>query len=356
MQSFQVTEFGAPLVAVDNPTPKPQGAEILLKVVASGVCHSDLHLWEGGYELGHGKRLSLAERGVRLPRTMGHETVGEVIALGPDASGVGIGDIRLIYPWMGCGNCAVCATGAEHYCPSPRYMGIYRDGGYADHVLVPDTRYLIDLNGLDPLTAAPYACSGLTTFSALKKVEDIFPTHPIVIIGAGGLGLMSLSLLSAMGGKGAVVVDIDDRKRQAALEAGALAAIDGRASDVSSQVLQATGGPVHAVIDLVGSEQTATLGFDLLIKGGRLIMVGLFGGAAPWALPLIAMKAATIQGSNVGSIPELRELLQLVKAKNLPPIPVSQLPLESATRTLEQLRDGEIVGRAVLVPACGCSG
>src|SRR5205814_3656865 len=105
----------------------------------------------------------------------------------------------------------------------------FRPGGYGDHVLVPHPRYLIPFGGLTPAEAAPYACSGVTTFGALRKLGDVIDTDPIVVIGAGGLGLMCLTLLKAMGGKGAIVVDIDTTKREAALKAGALAAVDGAA-------------------------------------------------------------------------------------------------------------------------------
>ena len=125
---------------------------------------------------------------------------------------------------------------------------------------------------------------------------------PIVIFGAGGLGLMALSLLKAMGGKGAIVVDIDAKKREAAEKAGALATVDGKAPDALAQLAQKAGGPIRAVIDLVGNAQTTQLGFDCLTKGGKLVIVGLFGGGAPWALPLIPIKAVTIQGSYVGNL------------------------------------------------------
>ncbi len=222
MKSFQVADFNAPLKEVDAPTPQPQGTQVLIKVKAAGVCHSDLHIWEGGYDLGHGRKpLSLKDRGVSLPRTMGHETVGEVVAFGPDVAAgdkgdLKIGDIALVYPWLGCGKCETCLGGDENMClVKPNSIGVYCDGGYADHMTVPHPKYLLNLKGLDPVTAAPYACSGVTTYSALKKVESVFHT-PIVIFGAGGLGLMALSLLKAMGGKGAIVVDIDARKREAA--------------------------------------------------------------------------------------------------------------------------------------------
>jgi alcohol dehydrogenase, propanol-preferring len=356
MKSFQVADFNAPLKEVDQPTPQPSGTQVLVKVKAAGVCHSDLHIWEGGYDLGHGRKpLSLKDRGVSLPRTMGHETVGEVAAFGPDVKerdkgDLKIGDIALAYPWLGCGKCATCLAGEENMCVvKPNALGVYCDGGYADHMTVPHPKYLLNLKGLDPVTAAPYACSGVTTYSALKKVEKDFGT-PIVIFGAGGLGLMALSLLKAMGGKGAIVVDIDARKREAAEQAGALATVDGKAPDALEQLTKKAGEPIRAAIDLVGNAATAQLGFDCLTKGGKLVIVGLFGGGAPWALPLIPIKAITIQGSYVGNLRETQELLDLVRAKKIPPIPVTPMPLAKANDALVDLQKGRLVGRAVLTP------
>jgi propanol-preferring alcohol dehydrogenase len=355
MKSFKVTDFNAPLEEVDEPTPQPSGTQVLIKVKAAGVCHSDLHIWEGGYDLGHGRKpLSLKDRGVSLPRIMGHESVGEIVAFGPDVSeadkhGLKAGDVALVYPWIGCGKCAVCLAGDENMCAKPASLGVYCDGGYADHMTVPHPRYLLDLEGLDPVTAAPYACSGVTTYSALKKVEANFDT-PIVIFGAGGLGLMALSLLKAMGGKGAIVVDIDAKKREAAEAAGALATVDGKAPDALEQLMKKAGEPIRAAVDLVGNAATAQLGFDCLAKGGKLVMVGLFGGGAPWALPLIPIKAITIQGSYVGNLRETAELLELVRAKKIPAIPVTTLPLNKANEALTDLQKGKLVGRAVLTP------
>ena len=161
---------------------------------------------------------------------------------------------------------------------------------------------------------------------------------------------MSLSILKALGGKGAIVVDVDARKRRAALECGALAAIDGRDPDALSQITRAAEGPVRGVIDLVGSSESAALGFDVLPKGGKLVIVGLFGGGAPWALPLIPIKAATIQGSYVGNLQELRELMELVATGAVARIPVTTRGLDEANATLADLREGNLVGRAVLTP------
>ena len=247
---------------------------------------------------------------------MGHETVGAVVSAGPDATGLRPGGNYLVYPWIGCGNCPSCQAGQENHCMAPACLGVHRAGGYADHVLVPHSRYLIDIGDLDPAQIAPYACSGLTTYAALKKIgEQTYRQHPVVIFGAGGLGLMCLTLIKALGGAGAIVVDIDPAKRQAALEAGALAAIDGAAPDAAQQIIKAAGGkPAQAAIDLVGAPATTSLAFDFLTKGGKLIIVGLFGGGSTWPIALIPMKALSIIGSYVGNLAELKELMELVRA------------------------------------------
>ncbi len=350
MKSFQIFDFGGPLKESDLPDPKPSGHEVVVAVKAAGVCHSDLHIWEGSYDLGGGKRLRLAERGISLPLTLGHETAGEIISVGPEVKDRKVGEMVLVYPWIGCGVCRVCKTGFENLCMKPRCLGVHCDGGYSDQIVAPHSKYLIPLDGLDPVAVAPYACSGVTTYSALKKLGSVIKDEPVLIVGAGGLGLMCLTLLKAMGGKGAVVVDIDAKRRAAALEVGALAAIDGGAPDALAQVQAAIGGPGWAAIDLVGSPQTSGLAFDSLAKGGHMIMVGLFGGSAPWSLPLIPMKATTIEGSYTGNLAETRELLDLVRSGTPPRIPIQTRPLEMATEALEDLKAGRVVGRVVLTP------
>lgn len=348
MRSYDIADWGAPLQPYDRPTPAPEGTEVLLRVTAAGVCHSDVHIWEGYFDLGGGKKFHMADRGMKLPHTLGHEIAGEVVAVGPKARGVKKGQKRLVYPWIGCGSCAVCKAGDENLCLSPRFLGIQRPGGYSDHVLVPHPRYLLDIGRMNPAEAAPYACSGLTTYSALRKVGAKLKTQPVVIIGAGGLGLMCLGLHKAMKGKSAIVVDIDPAKRAAALKLGAAAAIDGAASDAVAQIRAAAKGPVGAAIDLVGSPATAQLGIDCLTKGGQLIIVGLFGGQIALSLPLIPQRALTIQGSYVGNLGELKKLMALVRQRKIAAIPISERPFDYAATALEELRGGKVVGRTVL--------
>jgi D-arabinose 1-dehydrogenase-like Zn-dependent alcohol dehydrogenase len=352
MLSYDVCECGAPLRRMERPTPKPKGTEVLLKIKAAGVCHSDIHIWDGYYELGGGKRLQLLERGIKLPLTMGHENVGEVVAVGPDATGVKVGDVLLADPWMGCGECMVCKRGDENLCLKLRNLGVFTNGGYATHMMVPHPRYLFEIGDLTPEQAAPLACSGVTAYGALKKIDpEILRDQKIVIIGAGGVGLMGVALAKAMGGKGTIVVDIDPVKREAAKKAGAVATIDGKAADAVQQIKDATGGGAWAIIDFVGSSSTAQFGVDSVMKGGKLIIVGLFGGEVTVPTPFFPQRAMTIQGSYVGSLTEMKELLDLVRRTGQPPVPIATRPLDQVNETLTDLRNGKIVGRVVLTPA-----
>ena len=352
MRMFQVCVCGQPLQCNEAPTPQPASTQVLLKVLAAGVCHSDLHLADGYFDLGGGKRMSLQDRGMRLPVTLGHENVGEVVAVGPDAKGVKVGDVLLADPWIGCGTCAVCLRGDENLCRAMRSLGVFSDGGYADYLMVPHPRYLFGIGGLAPERAAPLACSGITTFSALKKVPTLMD-EPTVIIGAGGLGLMCLGLHQKMGGHSAIVVDIDPAKREAAKRAGAAAVIDGAAPDAVQQIMKLTkdGAGAWAAIDLVGSSASARVGFDSLIKGGKYIIVGLYGGDLTVSLPPIPMRALTIQGSYLGSLPEMAEMMELVRRKGLPDVPVTTRRLDEVNAAHADLRAGKIVGRVVLTPA-----
>ena len=226
---------------------------------------------------------------------------------------------------------------------------MFSNGGYADYMIVPHPRYLFAIGDISPERAAPLACSGVTTFGALKKVPTL-ATEPTVIIGAGGLGLMCLALHQKMGGHSAIVVDVDPAKRKAAKEAGAAHVVDGQAADAAEQIVDITQGGAWAVIDLVGSSQSARVGYDSLIKGGKYIVVGLYGGDLTISLPPIPMRALTIQGSYVGSLPEMAELMELVRRAGPPQVPVATRPLDEVNAVMAQLRAGKVIGRIVLTP------
>jgi D-arabinose 1-dehydrogenase-like Zn-dependent alcohol dehydrogenase len=256
----------------------------------------------------------------------------------------------LANPWIGCGVCAVCLRGEDNLCRAMKSLGVFSHGGYADHMMVPHPRYLFDIGNLPPERVAPLACSGVTTFSALKKVPTL-KSEPTVIIGAGGLGLMCQALHKAMGGHSAIMVDVDPGKLEAAKQAGAAHVVDGAAPDAAQRIVTLTNGGAWAVIDLVGSTQSARLGYESLVKGGKLIVVGLYGGELTLSLPPIPMRALTIQGSYTGSRHDMTELMELVRRTGLPPVPVATRPLDDVNVVLDQLRAGKIVGRVVLPPA-----
>ncbi|HWA80711.1 MAG TPA: alcohol dehydrogenase [Acetobacteraceae bacterium] len=352
MHAWAVVENGAPLQEMELPTPEPQGTEVLLAVTHCGVCHSDLHIWEGSYDIGGGRRLLVKDRGVTLPLAMGHEIVGRVVKLGPEASrvanGVKEGDLRIVYPWVGCGTCARCLAEEDNMCLTPRSIGVFQNGGYATHVLAPHPRHLIDLKGIDPTIAATYACSGVTAYSAIRKVMPLPPEEPVVVVGAGGLGLNAVAILKALGHINTVVVDVSAERRNAALAAGAAKVVDGNGDTVARSIMETCAGPVGAIIDFVNGTATARFAFDALRKGGKLVQVGFFGGELTLPLPLMAMRALTVQGNYVGSPADLRELVALAAAGKIAPLPVTTMPQREATTALMRLRDGKVTGRIVL--------
>jgi alcohol dehydrogenase/propanol-preferring alcohol dehydrogenase len=351
MRAWAVVECGKPLQEIELPTPEPEGDQVVLEVTHAGVCHSDIHIWEGEYDLGARGKLRMTDRGMKLPLAMGHEIVGRVAKWGPGAEGkVKAGDVRLVFPWVGCGQCAACRRDEENMCPRGQSLGVYRNGGYATHVLALHWKHLVPIDGLDPALAATYACSGVTVFSAARKIMPLEPDEAVVLVGAGGLGLQAISVLKAMGHRRIVSVDVDPTKLEAAKAIGAtetvLADDDGPAT--TSRIVEASGGLVAAVIDLVNGTKSAAFAFDALRKGGKLVQVGLFGGEMRVPLPLMPIKAITLQGSYVGDVKELRELVGLAQQGKIPPIPVATQPLATADQALNRLRSGQVTGRIVL--------
>lgn len=345
MISYQTTSPGGPLARVESETPEPQGTEVLVKMLACGVCHSDIHMHDGVFELGGGKQLDVGQEGLVL----GHEIFGEVVAVGPDAENVNIGDRRVVFPWIGCGECASCKRGEEHLCTPGRALGIAKAGGYADHVLIPHARYLFDKGDTNDSLAATYACSGLTAFGALKKAGDLGEGDEIVIIGAGGVGMMAIQIARAQG-IDPIVVDIDEGKLQAARDTGVTRTFDSSDPQTSRDIRKSTGG-AYAVLDFVGAEATVNYGLGCLRKGGMLVIVGLYGGALTIPIPFLPMNARIIQGSYVGSLQDMADLMRMVRAGKISPIEIHERPLSEANDALADLKGGKVLGRQVLVNA-----
>jgi len=344
MLSWDIVEHGKPLQKAIKDTPKPRGNEVLMRITRSGVCHSDLHIWEGYFDLGGGKRFYVKERGCVPPFTPGHEPFGLVEALGPRARGVKIGQKKLIYPWIGCGKCAVCKAGHDNYCVSgSRFLGVNRPGAYSTHVLVPDPKYLLDTAGIDDAFAATLACSAVTAYSAANKLPKIAKADSVAVLGCGGLGLIGISILRAQGVRNIIGCDIDDTKLAAAQALGAKSTVNTRGPD-ALQRMQGVAG----AIDFVGSPATAALGIAALRKGGRYVICGLYGGELVHPLPPIAQRAIGIVGSYVGSLQELKEVVALAKKRKIRPTPIETRSAEEANAALEDLKAGRVLGRVVL--------
>ena len=348
MKRQSMVEYGEPLAETNADTPAPQGSEVLVKISHCGVCHSDIHLHDGYFDLGEGKQLDV-RAGRELPFTLGHEIAGTVEAVGADVTGISAGEHHAVYPWIGCGACAICESGDEHLCDRPKQLGITVDGGYASHVLVSDQRYLLSTEGLEPQLAGSYMCSGLTAFSALKKIAPYCKDGPVMIVGLGGVGMMGLQFARALYGGDVLAADIDPAKREAALKAGATEVFDPADPGTRKEVLKATGGAT-ASVDFVGADSSLNFAHGVVRKGGAVVIAGLLGGKFSIPVPMFPLRALTIMGTYVGSLAEAHEMLDLVRAGKVAPIPIELRPLDQANQTLNDLRDGKVLGRVVLTP------
>jgi D-arabinose 1-dehydrogenase-like Zn-dependent alcohol dehydrogenase len=349
MKAYQITDWGQPLEEREIAIPEPKGREVLIKVTACGICHSDIHIWDGFFDMGGGRRLTLSERGLNLPFTMGHEPLGEVAGLGPDASGVEIGDKRVVYPWIGCGECDVCKRDEELLCNNPITIGTRRDGGYAEYLIVPDAKYLVPYDGVDVGVAATAACSGITAYSALKKVSHLREDQSLLIIGAGGVGLAGVGMAKAIVKGKVIVADIDPIKRQAALDAGADEVIDNSDPGARKQLMGLTNGGPDGCVDFVGAPASVGFGFGVLAKGATMVVVGLYGGSMDLPISMLPLKVVNLIGSYVGTQQDLVELLALIKDGKVKPVPHVKRQLSDAPIAIQELREGKALGRYVLI-------
>jgi propanol-preferring alcohol dehydrogenase len=338
--------YAAPLCETVADVPEPAGTEVLVRVRRCGVCHSDVHLQDGYFVLGADKRLDVTS-GRALPFTLGHEIAGVIEQAGPQAEGATVGREVAVFPWIGCGACPACAAGDENLCAAPRHLGVYVDGGFATHVLVPHPRYLLDHAPLPAALAAAYMCSGLTAYAALKRLAQHAARGPALLVGLGGVGMMGLALALAMFPFPPLVAEIDAAKRAAALAAGAAAAFDPADPAARKALLAATGG-VFAACDFVGSDRSLHFALGALAKGGKVVVTGLIGGTYSTPIAMFPLRAMTIEGTLVGRLDEARELLALARTGKVTPVPIIERPLAAAQASLDDLRNGRIVGRVVL--------
>ena len=250
-------------------------------------------------------------------------------------SDVAVGTSVVVYPWLGCGECATCQRGDEHLCvKAARNLGFHLPGGYADTVRAA-RKYLVPIGGLDPTRAATFACAGITALSAIQAAWASTDEW-VAVIGCGGVGMTGLALLSATSPAKIVAIDPDPAKRETALAHGAAMAFDPGAPDALKTINKACDFNVSGVIDFVGSKR-ARHWPSICPTCGTVVIVGLFGGEFKMPLPTFALKSISIIGSYVGGLNELRELVALAQQQTLPQIPLDRRPLAQVNAALDDL-------------------
>ncbi len=350
MQAARIVRVKEPLEMQTLETPKPKGSQVLIKVQSAGVCHSDIHLWEGGYEGPAGQFMKTTDRGVKYPLTPGHEVAGIIDSMGEDVEGFTKDEKVLVYPWVGEGLCPACRIGEENLCDKPRSLGVYRDGGYAEYLLVPSSKYLVRLGDMDTDTGATLSCAALTAYGAVKNTH-LRPDDNVVVVGTGGLGLMAIQLAKAVTGAKIIAMDIDDGKLQVAKQNGADFTINSKSQDVTKSIMELTNNlGADAVIDFVNAGKTVETDMQILRRRARVVLVGLFGGGLQLNLVTIPTRAYKIIGSYTGSMDDLVQLVSLAKRRVIKPVVSNRFKLNDATTALTMLKEGKITGRGIINP------
>jgi alcohol dehydrogenase, propanol-preferring len=352
MKAARIVNVNEPLQIQELQTSKPKGSQVLIKVQSSGVCHSDVHVWEGYYEGIGGQPLRTTDRGVKYPLTPGHEIAGIVDSLGEQVEGFSKDEKVLVYPWIGEGMCPACRIGEENLCDKPRSLGIYNDGGYAEYVLVPNYKYLVKIgdDDMDTDISAPLSCAGLTAYGAVKNA-NLKPDDNVVIVGTGGLGLMSIQLVRAVTGARIIAMDIDDKKLQVAKKEGADIIVNSKKEDPIKAIMELTDKlGADAVIDFVNATKSVEADVQFLRRRAKLVLVGLFGGELRLSLVSMPTRAYKIIGSYTGSLQDMVELVSLAKRGVIRPVVSNRFKLDQAGEALQMLKDGKIIGRGVINP------
>ncbi|PXX71751.1 propanol-preferring alcohol dehydrogenase [Nocardia tenerifensis] len=344
MKAVQYRRVGQAPEVVRIPKPVPGPGQVLLKVTAAGVCHSDIAV------------MSLPAEQLRfpLPLTLGHEGVGVVAELGDGVSTVAVGDSVAVYgPW-GCGLCAECAVGKENYCLRAAELelfppGLGAPGAIAEYLLVDDPRHLVPIGDLDPVTTAPLTDAGLTPYHAVKRaLPKLVPGSTAVVIGAGGLGHVAIQLLRVLSPARVIALDVSEDKLALARSVGAHDAI--RSDDAAAgRVRELTGGRgAEAVFDFVGAAPTVTIAAACSGIETELVIVGIGGGSVPVGFGTLPYEVA-VTAPYWGSRGELIEVLDLAHAGAVS-VHVETYPIDDAPTAYQHLHDGKINGRAVILP------
>jgi len=332
MKAAVVPEFATPLEIRDVPVPTAGPGQVVVRIEASGLCHTDIHAARGDWPVKP-----------KMPLIPGHEGVGLVVEVGPGESSLSIGD-RVALPWLGhaCGHCRSCIAGWETYCTSPQYMGYTMDGGYAEYTLAYASHVVKVPDGVTPIDAAPITCAGVTTYKALKVARPQ-PAETAMIVGVGGLGHMALQYARIFGTT-TVAVDVEDAKLQLAKDLGADHVVDGRGDQQCE--LAALGGVDIAVVT-VPSPAAMRAAHAALNPNGRLVLVGLPADNR-LELPVFetVLKGIHVMGSLVGTRNDLEDCFRL-HAQGRTRVIAESRRLEDVNECFEEVLAGRVPARLV---------
>jgi NAD+-dependent secondary alcohol dehydrogenase Adh1 len=332
--------YHRPLELVERPEPEPIGPrDVVVRIGGAGVCATDLHAIDGLME----------PAGLTVPVVLGHENAGWVHAVGDGVTAAAVGDAVLVYPAYSCGLCVPCRRGLDMHCERHQFTGLTRDGGFADYVLV-DERSLLRLpKGTEPAEVAAHSDAGVTAYHAVKKLlPRLEPGTTTAVIGVGGVGHIALQLVRRLGGGTVIGIDTDERRRRLARELGADEVL-GEEEDVVGAVRELTDGTgANVVLDFVATDATHAASLAMLARRGLYSTVG-YGGLVSVPSVALVVGEQELTGNLVGSWIDLWELLQLHVRGEIT-LRTETHPLDAVNDVLERLREGEITGRAVLVP------
>lgn len=344
MKAARVVRYGEDVVLDEIPEPKVEKpTDVIVKILAAGVCRTDLHILSGGMKDATGNP--------PLPFTLGHENVGIILDKGSAVNGLEIGDRVIMHPQIGCGLCLPCRTGDDMHCANPKSPGLDgTDGGFAEYLKVSERSIVKLKNGSDPVEVAPLADAGVTVYHAVRKILPYAsPGRTIAVIGLGALGQIAVQLLKVMSNSRLIGIDNSEKKLRNAEKYGVdVLSLPGEDGAVS-RVRQASGGiGADIVLDFVGEHDTPSSALSMLARGGIYSVVGYGGELNVQTLQLVGMELSII-GNLVGSYRDLVDLMALYYEGKVK-IETEKFPLSDAQKALTKLSVGEIMGRAVLLP------
>ena len=339
MKAAVLHDYNQALELEDRPEPEvTRPNQVRVKIDAAGVCSTDLHAIDGEMEAA----------GMDVPRVLGHENGGTVDAVGDMVTTVKVGDKVLIYPPHSCGVCVNCRRGRDMFCDHHEFTGLTLDGGFTEYLVVGEREIVPLPDGIDPVDVAPHSDAGITAYHAIKKMIPLMlPGSTTVVLGAGGVGHIGLQLVRELGSSSVLVVDPHPDRRTLAVELGAHQALE--AEGVADSVRDLTGGRgADLVLDFVGTDQTHADGLGMLALQGTYSMIG-FGGTI--TVPSVALvgQEQSLVANLVGSWTDLWEVLQMHAAGRIT-LRTETHPLSEVNEVLGRLREGDITGRAVLLP------